>query len=115
LFHERVLPTLDNNIKDGNSLIDIDFYSSEIDFGEEKKIKPFNWKKAFPEVFKQGGFDCVIGNPPYGFMIPPEQQHYFDRKYQHQDYQRDLYLLFLERYQTFLKAYGLLGVIISNT
>lgn len=65
LFHERVLPTLDNNIKDGNSLIDIDFYSSEIEFGEEKKIKPFNWKKAFPEVFKQGGFDCVIGNPPY--------------------------------------------------
>src|SRR5690606_30157194 len=79
LFHERVLPTLDNNIKDGNSLIDIDFYSSEIDFGEEKKIKPFNWKKAFPEVFKQGGFDCVIGNPPYGCMIPPAQQHYCDR------------------------------------
>ena len=52
LFHERVLPTLDDNIKSGNSLIDIDFYSSEIDFGEEKKIKPFNWKKAFPEVFK---------------------------------------------------------------
>lgn len=52
LFHERVLPTLDNNIKDGNSLIDIDFYGSEIDFGEEKKIKPFSWKKAFAEVFK---------------------------------------------------------------
>ncbi|MCZ2458188.1 MAG: N-6 DNA methylase [Chitinophagales bacterium] len=65
LFHDRVLPTLDNNIKNGNSLIDVDFYSAELDFGEEKKIKPFSWEKKFPEVFKQGGFNCVIGNPPY--------------------------------------------------
>jgi type I restriction-modification system DNA methylase subunit len=51
LFNERVLPTLDENIKSGNSLIDIDFYGSQLDFGEVKKIKPFNWQKAFPEVF----------------------------------------------------------------
>ena len=51
LFHDRILPTLDNNIKSGNSLIDLDFYESQIDFGEERKIKPFSWKKAFPEVF----------------------------------------------------------------
>lgn len=53
LFNERVLPTLDNNIKSGNSLIDTDFYDNQIDFGEEKKIKPFNWQKAFPEVFSK--------------------------------------------------------------
>lgn len=52
LFHERILPTLDGNIKDGNSLVDIDFYSGELDFGFEKKIKPFSWQKAFPEVFE---------------------------------------------------------------
>ncbi|MFA5513271.1 MAG: DNA methyltransferase, partial [Candidatus Kapaibacterium sp.] len=53
-LHERVLPTLDNNIKSGNSLIDIDFYDNQLDFepGAEKKIKPFNWESAFPEVFK---------------------------------------------------------------
>ncbi|TAL57404.1 MAG: hypothetical protein EPN85_14195 [Bacteroidetes bacterium] len=51
IFHERVLPTLDENIKDGNSLVDIDFYDGQIDFGDEKKIKPFNWQRAFPEVF----------------------------------------------------------------
>lgn len=51
IFHERVLPTLDNNIKSGNSLIDRDFYAGELDFGEEKKIKPFSWRKGFPEVF----------------------------------------------------------------
>jgi tRNA1(Val) A37 N6-methylase TrmN6 len=55
LFHERVLPTLDDNIKDGNSLIDTDYYSNELDLGFEKKIKPFNWQKAFPEVFNIKG------------------------------------------------------------
>ena len=51
LFNERVLPTLDENIKSGNSLVDVDFYSGTLDFGEERKIKPFNWQRAFPEVF----------------------------------------------------------------
>ena len=50
-FGERVLPTLDSNIKSGNSLIDLDFYDTQIDFGEEKKIKPFNWQQAFPNIF----------------------------------------------------------------
>ncbi len=45
-FNERVLPTLDNNIKDGNSLIDTDFYGYEL-FEQEKKIKPFIGKKSF--------------------------------------------------------------------
>ncbi|MCX6325141.1 MAG: N-6 DNA methylase [Bacteroidia bacterium] len=51
MFHERVLPTLENNIKDGNSLIDEDFYDSQLDLDDLKKIKPFNWRKGFPEVF----------------------------------------------------------------
>jgi len=51
IFHDRILPTLDNNIKSGNSLIDLDYYNSVLDFGEERKIKPFSWQKAFPEVF----------------------------------------------------------------
>ena len=50
MFHERVLPTLDNNIKDGNSLIDIDYYDGQL-FETERIIKPFSWKRAFPEVF----------------------------------------------------------------
>jgi hypothetical protein len=50
-FGERVLPTLDDNIKCGNSLIDVDFYETEFDFGGEKKIKPFNWQTKFPGIF----------------------------------------------------------------
>jgi len=51
MFHERVLPNLGCNIKSGNSLIDTDYYDGQIDYGDEKKIKPFNWKRAFPDVF----------------------------------------------------------------
>lgn len=53
LFKDRILPTLDENIKSGNSLIDTNFYDSQLDFGEEKKIKPFNWENAFPQVFNR--------------------------------------------------------------
>jgi predicted type IV restriction endonuclease len=52
IFNERVLPTLEANIKDGNSLVDMDYYDSQLDFGDEKKIKPFSWQRAFPDVFK---------------------------------------------------------------
>ena len=51
IFNERVLPTLENNIKDGNSLVDIDYYDGQL-FETERKIKPFSWRKSFPDVFK---------------------------------------------------------------
>ena len=64
MFNERVLPTLDENIKSGNSLIDTDYYDNELDFGDERKIKPFNWQEEFKKILPKG-FDAVIGNPPY--------------------------------------------------
>ena len=153
LFQERVLPSLENNIKCGNSLIGPDFYNQmELNVGagarrpelgvvgaglvfaqglapakkgrsqgsplqddEIRRINVFDWKKEFPEIMKSGGFDAVIGNPPYGYMIPQQEQQYFSAHYQHQDYQKDLYLLFLERYEYILRNGGLLGVIVSNT
>ena len=69
LFHERALPDLGNNIKCGNSLIGPDFYQNQQLglFGDEqqRKINAFDWQKEFAPIFKQGGFDAVIGNPPY--------------------------------------------------
>jgi len=68
LFHDRILPTLDNNIKSGNSLIDLDHYDSQLDFGEERKIKPFSWQEAFPEVFDR--------------FVPREKKIDFKEQYQ---------------------------------
>jgi hypothetical protein len=122
LFKERALPDLGSNIKCGNSLIGPDFYSVGaghnlplFDKEETYRINPFDWQKEFPEIMKRGGFDAVIGNPPYTYMISSSQQDYFSKNYRHQNYQKDLYLLFLERYEYFLKSGGLLGVIVSNT
>lgn len=118
LFNERVLPTLDNNIKDGNSLVDTDFYDNQLDFGDENKIKPFNWQKGFPEVFKQGGFDVVIGNPPYiqsrEGQFNDNEKNYYNTKFKITEYQINTYGLFIEKGVTLLKQKGLLGFIIPN-
>lgn len=60
------LPLLSDNIKCGNSLISGTDAELKKYFGANFRGKrPFNWEEEFPEVFKQGGFDVVIGNPPY--------------------------------------------------
>ena len=115
IFHERVLPTLDSNIKSGNSLIDVNYYDCELDFNQERKLKPFSWKKEFSEVFSKGGFDVIIGNPPYVKMSDENQIAYFNQNYFCQNYQYDLYLLFLEKYNDLMIENGLLGIIIPNT
>ncbi len=121
MFHERALPDLDNNIKCGNSLIGPDFYENEqmmlLDEEEHYRINVFDWKTAFPHVFEgdSPGFDAVIGNPPYAYVPSAPQQKYFAKHYKHQDYQKDLYLLFLERYERLLTREGIFGIIVSNT
>jgi len=120
LWHERILPTLDDNIKSGNSIIDTDFYLSQLDFGDEKKIKPFNWQKGFLEVFKQGGFDAVIGNPPYlGGREWKEENgnayEYFISKYKVAEYQFDIYAIFWEAGIKLAKDSGYVGFITPNT
>ena len=151
MFNERVLPTLDNNIKSGNSLIDFDIYDNQLDLGEEKKIKPFNWQKAFLEVFNRnvvtekdnlkqiatkakqhakkameyaeeleeklnianepkaeskkqnGGFDVVIGNPPYLKLTANNSENeilnYYQNKYTSYSggSSKNLFQLFLEK------------------
>jgi hypothetical protein len=94
--------------------VDVDFYDSVIDFGEEKKVKPFNWQKAFPEVFEQGGFDAVIGNPPYFSLdiISNEQKDYFGIKYStFATRQSNIYFFFIAKATDLLKGDGLLSFI----
>jgi hypothetical protein len=69
------LTDLDHNIVCGNTLVAPDFYTDFLQMAGEQpglftedlkdRINVFDWKSAFPAVFEEGGFDCVIGNPPY--------------------------------------------------
>ncbi len=63
------LPLLQNNIKVGNSLIDDPSISD----------KAFKWESEFPEIMKEGGFDIVVGNPPYVFTRDVEFQDNFKK------------------------------------
>ena len=116
MFNERVLPTLDNNIKDGNSLVDTDFYNTQLDFGDEKKIKPFNWKNGFPEVFKEKGFDVALGNPPWGANLSDESLAYLRTKHNSIIVRMiDSYMYFINHSIDLLKNNGSFGMIIPST
>ncbi len=103
---ERILPDLGENIKCGNSLIGPDYYDNRQMpmFGDEEfyRVNVFDWNKAFPQVFAAGGFDAVIGNPPY-LRIQGLQEYYsaeiayFQKKYKSAVKRFDLSLLFIEK------------------
>ncbi|SMB93412.1 protein of unknown function DUF450 [Hymenobacter roseosalivarius DSM 11622] len=100
---ERVLPTIDQNIRVGNSLVDVDFYDGELDLvpSTERAVKPFSWREEFAEVFQQGGFDAVIGNPPYVLLEDMFRDEtllkYFRSHFDIASYKVDLYHLFFQK------------------
>jgi hypothetical protein len=100
------LQNLEATIKIGNSLID------DVAFTD----RPFDWRAAFPNVFAQGGFDVVIGNPPYVRMelIKPVKP-YLEKHYVVAADRADLYAYFFERGIGILKEGGRLGYISSST
>ena len=82
---ERVLPDLGRNIKCGNSLIGPEFYDGKLDLPDDEtvgRVNAFDWKKEFPEVMAAGGFDAVIGNPPYGAELSDMERAFLESKYQ---------------------------------
>lgn len=102
---DKTLATLENNIKCGNSLIDDPEIAGEL---------AFNWEKEFSEVFENGGFDIVIGNPPYGVNFDEKTKKYlieFDNLVP--DY--EIYIYFISLYKKILKVKGHLSYIFPNT
>ena len=104
---DRKLTTLNNKIKCGNSLIDDPSVAGE---------KAFKWKEEFPEVFEKGGFDVVIGNPPYVQLqsIGKMSDAYAKCGYESYNKSADLYCLFTERGFSLLKKNGLQSFIMPN-
>jgi hypothetical protein len=121
LFNERVLPDLSRNIKCGNSLIGTDFYvQGTLDFTEDDqyRLNAFDWEREFADVFKDGGFDAVIGNPPYVLLqtINSELQFsYLSNHYKAATYKIDTYQVFIEKAVRIAKTDGFFGFITPNT
>jgi hypothetical protein len=120
LFHERVLPDLEHNIQCGNSLIGPDFYSDQLDLDDEsaQRINVFDWQAAFPQVFKVGGFNAVIGNPPYIFtreLFSSEERAYYALKFKLGWEKQNTYLLFMERMLSLIAKNGNGGYIVPNS
>ena len=118
-FRERALPDLSNNIKCGNSLIGPDFYNqTEMNFldDEEKlRINVFDWNTEFKDIMNAGGFDVVIGNPPYvRHESIQDLKEYLNAKYLVFDPSADLYQYFIERGISQLNNNGLFGIIVAN-
>ncbi len=101
----KSLTDLDQNIKQGNSIV------ADADFTEQ----PFNWETEFPEVFAQGGFDVVIGNPPYVRQeLLSSIKPYLKDHYQSYNGVADLYAYFYEKGLNILKTAGKLSYIVTN-
>ena len=174
---EALLPSLDNNIKCGNSLIGTDFYNDKdlqlFDKHEQRKINCFDWEDEFSEIFKgkkekfndkyletklkkglekakeaieiagesykdtyeayeyakkfgivsepvieygkKGGFDVVIGNPPYGANYGQDIRHYLSELYNLSIPIADSFLMFILKSINIIKNSGVLGLIIPST
>lgn len=119
---ERVLPDLGNNIKCGNSLIGWDYFEGQMFTDEEERVKVnlFEWKSEFKDVFAQGGFDAVIGNPPYIRIQAlqewaPGQVEYYRRRYESGSKGNyDIYVVFVEKGLSLLNPNGKLGFILPS-
>jgi predicted type IV restriction endonuclease len=124
LFAERALPDLGDNIKCGNSLIGPDFYEgtqlSMLDEEEMYRINVFDWQAEFPEIMKSGGFDAVIGNPPYIRIqnmkewAPVEVEFYKKRYVSAGKGNYDIYVVFAEKGLSLLNVSGRLGYILPH-
>jgi len=118
LIRERVLPDLDNNIKCGNSLIGNDFYIGQRGLLDEEtlyRVNAFDWKQEFAEILQAGGFDAVLGNPPYGAEFPELTLTYLKQQFTTFVWRGESYLLFVEQALQLLKFNGWLGCIIPDT
>lgn len=122
LFDERALPDLHRNIKCGNSLIGPDYFDASgallIDSADLARVNAFSWEEEFPAVMADGGFDVVIGNPPYVFtreQFTDAERAYYASRYPCGWEKRNTFLLFMELLPRLLRSTGKGGYIVPNS
>lgn len=122
LLHERVLPDLGNNIKNGNSLIARDIFSDwqNDDYTNEDRarVNAFDWKHEFPAIIRDGGFHAIIGNPPYVLgreTFDASVKKYLSTNFRAYGGKFDLYIYFVEKAIRLAAPTAKIGFILPNT
>ncbi len=116
ILKQKVLPSLEENILCGNSLIGTDYDGVFSSKKEERKINLFDWKIGFEQIFrKQKGFHFVIGNPPYGADL--QQENYIKTKFPFSSDMREInsYLCFVEMGLRLMRENAIMGFIVPDT
>lgn len=117
LARRETLPSLADNIRQGNSLISGTEEKLKGYFGDNWwEKKPFNWEQEFKDIMAQGGFDVVIGNPPYVRVdsLPDDKKAFWKDKFESAVGKYDLYYLFLELAFKLVNESGVFAFITPN-
>ena len=104
-FHYTLLPSLVKNIVCGNSLIGTDISQVELPEEEEKKLNPMDFEQKFPDIKKRGGFDVILGNPPWislkgkfgNDIMPQSALDYLLHKFDGDTYRPNVYEFFVRQ------------------
>ncbi|WP_224247739.1 Eco57I restriction-modification methylase domain-containing protein [Hyalangium gracile] len=126
LIHERVLPDLSENIKCGNSLVSSDFYAQsnipELDLDARLRINAFDWDGpgGFPQIMRAGGFNAIIGNPPYVQLSMEDFREdtvnsYLKHRYTLSGGRLNTFAFFIEQARKLVSPEGKISFIVPNT
>ena len=111
---KKLLPDLSKNIVCGNSLIGTDYSVLPDDL---LRVHAFNWQAQFPDVTSAGGFDAVIGNPPWGqkaVEFSAEEKDYLRRHFATARGILDIFKVFCEKAISLTKNRGRWGMILPD-
>lgn len=132
LFKQTILPDMSGNIKCGNSLIGPDIYDEDL-FGrlepkEKRKINAFDWNRedknsvngndiwvGIGNIVNSGGFDVVLGNPPWGaFFVEKELEYLRQRNQEIIVRMIDSFMYFVYASCKMLNTRGIFGMILPD-
>ena len=120
--NKRISTQVARNVCCGDALVGTDFSPDARLQSEAPRCTtvPFNWPTAFPEVAAAGGFDAIVGNPPYvNIRVLTKTRGIDVKRYLESQFRcarraYDLYVLFLERALALLRPGGMCGMIVPN-